>query len=161
MSIQMANLQRAQPRIQHPKTTPVYRYVKGLGPEFFAMRTVRDLRRWTDVDLDCAGKLMFPMTYNASRDRYEVIEWAAALATINQILSQVDPIHEVSLQSQQDPASLSEMEFGSEACACSAPSSWARFLDEFSKRRRGAKEFCSPEDHKPQSQPKVLFCVGD
>jgi molybdopterin-dependent oxidoreductase alpha subunit len=55
---------------------------KRAGPEFFARHRVADLWTWTDHDLEDAGRLSFPMMYNKSEDRFEVIEWDAAFKVI-------------------------------------------------------------------------------
>lgn len=53
-----------------------------VGPDFFENSTVDELWTWTDHKLEDAGRLTTPLLYNRSRDRYESIEWQAALDII-------------------------------------------------------------------------------
>ncbi len=55
---------------------------KRAGPDFFARYTISELWNWSDHELEDAGRLCFPMIYNADEDRYQVIEWSAALKVI-------------------------------------------------------------------------------
>lgn len=63
---------------------------KRAGPEFFARHTVKTLWDWSDHQLEDAGRLSFPMIYNRSDDRFEVIEWAAAFSLIAEELNKLD-----------------------------------------------------------------------
>ncbi|MBB3456439.1 molybdopterin-dependent oxidoreductase alpha subunit [Rhizobium sp. BK313] len=63
---------------------------KRAGPEFFARHKVSDLWNWTDHQLEDAGRLCFPMRYNAEEDRYEPIEWSAAFKLIADELNKLD-----------------------------------------------------------------------
>ncbi|WP_426122847.1 FdhF/YdeP family oxidoreductase [Pararhizobium sp. PWRC1-1] len=63
---------------------------KRAGPEFFARHTVSELWKWSDHQLEDAGRLSFPMMYNAQDDRYEIIEWTAAFKIIGDGLKALD-----------------------------------------------------------------------
>ena len=52
------------------------------GPDFMAEHTVSELRGWTDLELERAGRLTHPMRYDAATDRYVEIDWATAFAEI-------------------------------------------------------------------------------
>jgi molybdopterin-dependent oxidoreductase alpha subunit len=51
-------------------------------PEFFAAHTVEELSAWEDYDLEMAGRLTHPMTYDAQTDRYVPISWDDAFALV-------------------------------------------------------------------------------
>ncbi|GGJ04767.1 FdhF/YdeP family oxidoreductase [Neoroseomonas lacus] len=55
---------------------------KRCTPEFFAEHSVTDLGGWSDYQLEMAGRLTHPMTYDAASDRYVPIGWDDAFATI-------------------------------------------------------------------------------
>ena len=55
---------------------------KRVGPDFFAKHSVSELWTWSDYELEDAGRLSFPMLYNADGDRYEVITWQGAMKII-------------------------------------------------------------------------------
>ncbi|MFI6423795.1 FdhF/YdeP family oxidoreductase [Promicromonospora sp. NPDC050880] len=57
---------------------------------FFAAHAVDELRGWRDADLEAAGRLTEPMSYDAATDRYVPITWAAAFAMIGQELRGLD-----------------------------------------------------------------------
>ncbi|MGA1398926.1 MAG: FdhF/YdeP family oxidoreductase [Phycisphaerales bacterium] len=56
------------------------------GREFFAAHTVAELSTWTDHALERAGRLVEPMRYDATSDRYVPISWEDAFATIGRHL---------------------------------------------------------------------------
>ncbi|MDT7801203.1 MAG: hypothetical protein QOI78_4636 [Actinomycetota bacterium] len=49
---------------------------------FFGAHTVTELAGWTDYDLEAAGRLAEPLTYNPATDRYEPISWDDAFAMV-------------------------------------------------------------------------------
>jgi molybdopterin-dependent oxidoreductase alpha subunit len=55
---------------------------KRCTPEFFARHSVEELSRWSDYDLEMAGRLTHPMRYDAGSDRYLPVGWDEAFATI-------------------------------------------------------------------------------
>jgi molybdopterin-dependent oxidoreductase alpha subunit len=54
--------------------------------EFFAAHTVSELNDWNDYDLELAGRLAEPMSYNPSSDKYEPISWDDAYALAGNVL---------------------------------------------------------------------------
>jgi molybdopterin-dependent oxidoreductase alpha subunit len=64
---------------------------KRATPEFFATHTVSELKRWTDHDIENAGRLTHPMRYNTATDKYEQISWDAAFSEIAAELKGLDP----------------------------------------------------------------------
>jgi molybdopterin-dependent oxidoreductase alpha subunit len=50
--------------------------------DFFAAHTVSELNEWNDYDLEFAGRLAEPMSYNPSTDKYEPISWEDAFALV-------------------------------------------------------------------------------
>ncbi|WP_282344065.1 FdhF/YdeP family oxidoreductase [Pseudomonas sp. PS02288] len=52
------------------------------GPEFFARHTLRELRNWSDYELEQQGRLTEPLRWDAASDRYLPISWAQAFAEI-------------------------------------------------------------------------------
>ncbi|HWX95443.1 MAG TPA: molybdopterin-dependent oxidoreductase, partial [Solirubrobacteraceae bacterium] len=67
---------------------------KQVDREFFAARTVRELAEWNDHDLEAAGRLAEPMSYNATSDRYEPISWQDAFALVGDALRELASPHE-------------------------------------------------------------------
>ena len=63
---------------------------KRVGREFFAEHTVTELTQWTDFDLEDQGRLVEPMVYQASTDRYVPISWDDAFALVGETLSGLD-----------------------------------------------------------------------
>lgn len=61
------------------------------GPDFMAEHTVSELRGWTDLELERAGRLTHPMRYDAATDRYVEIDWATAFAEIGAALKPMNP----------------------------------------------------------------------
>lgn len=61
------------------------------GPEFFARHTLSDLRRWSDHDLEKAGRLTHPMRYDAATDRYVPCSWEDAFVGIGAALRALPP----------------------------------------------------------------------
>ncbi|MBW6401317.1 FdhF/YdeP family oxidoreductase [Roseomonas sp. HJA6] len=51
-------------------------------PDFFAAHSVTELAGWSDYDLEMAGRLTHPMSYDAASDRYLHVSWEEAFATI-------------------------------------------------------------------------------
>jgi molybdopterin-dependent oxidoreductase alpha subunit len=54
--------------------------------EFFSTHTVSELNEWNDYDLEQAGRLAEPMSYNPTSDRYEPISWDDAFALVGDAL---------------------------------------------------------------------------
>lgn len=63
---------------------------KRCTPEFFAAHRVSELSTWDDYDLEMAGRLTHPMTYDRVSDRYIPITWEAAFSTIATALNALD-----------------------------------------------------------------------
>ena len=59
---------------------------KRVTPEFFAQRTVTELLKLSDFELEDFGRLTHPMVYDASTDKYRPLEWSEAFAQIGQAL---------------------------------------------------------------------------
>jgi molybdopterin-dependent oxidoreductase alpha subunit len=55
---------------------------KRVTPEFFAAHTVSELSRWSDHELENAGRLSHPMAYDRASDTYRPIAWEDAFARI-------------------------------------------------------------------------------
>lgn len=51
-------------------------------PEFFAQKTLAELRGWHDHELEKAGRLTTPMRYDPASDRYLPVSWDEAFARI-------------------------------------------------------------------------------
>src|ERR1700761_9371367 len=65
---------------------------KRVSPEFFAQHTVSDLWKWTDYELEDAGRLTHPVMYDRASDKYQAISWDTAFARIGEVLrAQSDP----------------------------------------------------------------------
>ncbi len=64
--------------------------------EFFAGHTVSELAGWSDYDLEAAGRLAEPMSYDAASDRYEPISWEDAFALVGETLHGLASPHEAS-----------------------------------------------------------------
>lgn len=60
-------------------------------PEFFASHTVRELRGWSDHDLEHQGRLTHPMRYERASDRYVPCSWEEAFSAIGGTLKALDP----------------------------------------------------------------------
>ncbi len=56
-------------------------------PAFFAEHTVSELEGWSDYDLEMAGRLTYPMAYDAASDRYVPVSWDQAFATVGRHLA--------------------------------------------------------------------------
>jgi molybdopterin-dependent oxidoreductase alpha subunit len=54
--------------------------------EFFAAHTVAELDGWTDYDLEAAGRLAEPLSYDEATDTYRPIPWADAFALVGDTL---------------------------------------------------------------------------
>jgi molybdopterin-dependent oxidoreductase alpha subunit len=61
---------------------------------FFAAHTVGELAGWSDYDLEAAGRLAEPMSYDASSDRYVPISWDDAFELVGRTLRGLDSPHE-------------------------------------------------------------------
>ena len=59
---------------------------KQVGREFFAAHTVSELAGWTDYDLEDAGRLVEPMSYDAATDTYVPITWQEAFELVGKTL---------------------------------------------------------------------------
>jgi molybdopterin-dependent oxidoreductase alpha subunit len=55
---------------------------KGVGREFFAQHSVRQLAKQTDYWLEYQGRLTEPMRFNAITDHYEPVTWSEAFSII-------------------------------------------------------------------------------
>lgn len=60
-------------------------------PDFFAAHPVSELRKWSDHDLEKAGRLTRPMRYDPATDHYVPCTWEEAYAAIGDKLSQLEP----------------------------------------------------------------------
>ena len=60
-------------------------------PDFFAGHTVRELRSWTDHDLEQQGRLTHPLRYDAASDRYVPCTWQDAFSAIGTALKASEP----------------------------------------------------------------------
>jgi molybdopterin-dependent oxidoreductase alpha subunit len=68
----------------------------GAGREFFAAHTVSELAAWSDYDLEAAGRLAEPMSYNPASDKYEPISWEDAFTMVGGALRGLDSPHQAS-----------------------------------------------------------------
>ena len=59
---------------------------KEVGADFFARHTVTELSSWTDFELEDAGRLTEPMSYDAATDRYVPIGWDEAFRLVGDTL---------------------------------------------------------------------------
>jgi molybdopterin-dependent oxidoreductase alpha subunit len=60
--------------------------------EFFAGHSLRELRNWSDYELEQQGRLTEPLRWDAASDRYLPISWAQAFAEIGaELKSYADP----------------------------------------------------------------------
>jgi molybdopterin-dependent oxidoreductase alpha subunit len=59
---------------------------KKVTPDFFADKTVTELERWHDHELENAGRLTHPMRYDPASDRYVAVAWDEAFREIGQEL---------------------------------------------------------------------------
>ncbi|WP_437353311.1 molybdopterin-dependent oxidoreductase [Neorhizobium petrolearium] len=64
---------------------------KRCTPDFFAEKTVSELRTWSDHDLEEAGRLTHPMRYNPQTDHYEACTWDQAFSAIGAKLRELEP----------------------------------------------------------------------
>ncbi|HEY3717501.1 MAG TPA: FdhF/YdeP family oxidoreductase [Jatrophihabitantaceae bacterium] len=64
--------------------------------DFFAAHTVSELTGWDDYDLEAAGRLAEPLSYNAATDKYEPISWDDAFALVGDTLRALDSPHQAS-----------------------------------------------------------------
>jgi molybdopterin-dependent oxidoreductase alpha subunit len=64
---------------------------KRTTPEFFVERTLRELRNWSDHDLEENGRLTAPLRYDPKTDRYLPVAWEQAFAEIGAELKRLDP----------------------------------------------------------------------
>jgi molybdopterin-dependent oxidoreductase alpha subunit len=69
---------------------------KLVGREFFAEHTVAELEGWSDYDLEAAGRLAEPMSYDAASDRYLPISWEKAFALVGSALQDLGDPHRAS-----------------------------------------------------------------
>lgn len=56
-------------------------------PAFFAEHSLTELRGWSDLDLEGAGRLTTPLRYDTASDRYLPVSWDAAIAGIGRALA--------------------------------------------------------------------------
>ena len=64
--------------------------------EFFAAHPVTELSGWNDHDLEAAGRLAEPMSYNPASDRYEPISWEDAFTLVGDSLQGLEGPHQAS-----------------------------------------------------------------
>ena len=64
---------------------------KRCDPDFFATRTVTELRAWQDYDLEMQGRLTQPLRYDRASDRYLPATWEEAFRAIGAELRALDP----------------------------------------------------------------------
>ena len=67
---------------------------KRVSPDFFEKHTVSELWKWTDHELENAGRLTHPMVYDASIDRYVPIEWDEAFSIVGHVLNSLESPHQ-------------------------------------------------------------------
>ncbi|HEY4317599.1 MAG TPA: FdhF/YdeP family oxidoreductase [Herbaspirillum sp.] len=60
-------------------------------PDFFAQHSVGELARWSDFELESAGRLTAPMRYDAASDKYVAVSWEQAFAEIGAQLRAMRP----------------------------------------------------------------------
>lgn len=60
-------------------------------PEFFAEKTVSELREWDAHDLEMQGRLTHPLRYDPPSDRYVETIWEEAFPAIAAALNRLDP----------------------------------------------------------------------
>lgn len=63
---------------------------KRVGSGFFSQHTVTELAKWTDFELENAGRLTEPMVYDPETDRYAPISWDDAFTLIGEELRALD-----------------------------------------------------------------------
>jgi molybdopterin-dependent oxidoreductase alpha subunit len=63
---------------------------------FFAAHTVTELAGWADYDLEAAGRLAEPLSYDPETDKYEPISWEAAFAMVGDALRALESPNQVS-----------------------------------------------------------------
>ncbi|MGI2173595.1 FdhF/YdeP family oxidoreductase [Shewanella ulleungensis] len=68
---------------------------KGVGSEFFAEHSVRQLAKQTDYWLEYQGRLTEPMRYNAITDHYEPVSWNDAFSIIADKLNSLSSPNQV------------------------------------------------------------------
>jgi molybdopterin-dependent oxidoreductase alpha subunit len=67
---------------------------RGIGREFFARYSVAQLREQSDYWLEHQGRLIEPLRYDATSDRYLPISWDAAFNLIAGVLKGLDSPHQ-------------------------------------------------------------------
>lgn len=60
---------------------------KRAAPEFFAAHSLTELRGWSELELEGAGRLTQPLRYDADSDRYLPVSWDEAIAGIGRALA--------------------------------------------------------------------------
>jgi len=60
---------------------------KRAEPDFFAAHTLSELRQWSDLELEGAGRLTEPLRYDPTTDRYQSVSWDEAFAGIGRALA--------------------------------------------------------------------------
>jgi len=61
------------------------------GPDFFEKYSLTALSKWSDHDLEKAGRLTHPMRYDHATDHYVPTTWDAAFVSIGRTLRMIDP----------------------------------------------------------------------
>ncbi|WP_338698596.1 FdhF/YdeP family oxidoreductase [Streptomyces sp. Q6] len=64
------------------------------GKEFFAAHTVSELATWPDHDLERAGRLVGPLSYDPETDHYVPVSWQRAFALVGETLRGLGSPHE-------------------------------------------------------------------
>jgi len=67
---------------------------KRSGPDLFQNNAVAELWKWTDHELEDAGRLTMPLQYNSQTDHYEPIEWDEAFKLIATELTRLNDPNE-------------------------------------------------------------------
>ncbi len=62
-----------------------------LSDDFFLQHTLTTLRKWSDHELEDAGRLMTPMRWDATTDTYQPVEWQQAFDEIGRELKAMAP----------------------------------------------------------------------
>ncbi|MBW8778388.1 MAG: FdhF/YdeP family oxidoreductase [Burkholderiales bacterium] len=60
-------------------------------PEFFAEHTLTELEGWSDLALECTGRLTAPMRWDAATDKYVEVSWHEAFEDIGRRLRELEP----------------------------------------------------------------------
>ncbi len=89
----------AKPRDYHPfefcengaKATAWEITSNRIDRDFFAKHTCKELKSWSDFDLEQVGRLTEPLRWDEATDRYLPVSWAEAFRDIGERLKRCDP----------------------------------------------------------------------